>query len=228
MKTGEQTTPGRETHGPYVPALGFRALTRLYDPLLRLTLREEEFKGRLIAGARIQAGHSVLDLGCGTGTLALMVKRTQPQAAVTGVDGDSDVLAIARRKVEAAGVDVKFREGLAFQLPFEDSSFDRVLSSLVFHHLTTPDKARSLAEVFRVLQPGGELHIADWGRPQNALMALAALGIRLLDGAETTRANLHGEMPALIENAGFSAVDEGYRGMTVFGTLSLYSGVRAG
>ncbi|MGD9724337.1 MAG: class I SAM-dependent methyltransferase [Pirellulales bacterium] len=227
MKTENQAS-GSEKHGPYVPALGVRALTRLYDPLLRLTLREEEFKGRLIAVARIQAGHSVLDLGCGTGTLALMLKCSEPQAVVTGIDGDPEVLAIARKKVAAAGVDVQFREGLAYQLPFAHSSFDRVLSSLVFHHLTTADKVRSLEEVFRVLRVGGEVHIADWGRPHNAVMTVASLGIRLLDGTETTRANLNGEMPTLIENAGFGAVEEHYRGMTIFGTLSLYSGVRPG
>ncbi|MGE0022646.1 MAG: class I SAM-dependent methyltransferase [Hyphomicrobium sp.] len=226
MKTGNQSS-GSHKHGPYVPALGVRALTRLYDPLLRLTLREEQFKRRLIAAARIQAGHSVLDVGCGTGTLALMLKCAELHAVVTGLDGDPGVLAIARKKVGAEGVDVQFREGLAYQLPFPDSSFDRVLSSLMFHHLTTADKLRSLEEVFRVLRVGGELHIADWGRPHNALMTVASLGIRLLDGAETTRANLDGEMPTLIENAGFKGVEEGYRGMTIFGTLSLYSGVRA-
>lgn len=212
--------------GAYVPALGFRFLTPLYDPLVRLTLREEEFKRRLIEQAQILADHSVVDLGCGTGTLALMVKLACPGARVLGFDGDRDVLAIAEEKVRTAGAEVELEQALASVLPVSDASIDRVLSSLVFHHLTTADKKRALAEAWRVLRPGGELHIADWGRPQNALMKFASLGIRFLDGAETTEANLDGLLPQLMENAGFVSVKETERFMTVFGTLSLYQGRR--
>ncbi|TMB47435.1 MAG: methyltransferase domain-containing protein [Deltaproteobacteria bacterium] len=84
---------------PYVPALGFDWLTRFYDPVLRATVREETFKRRLIEQARIQAAHDVLDLGCGTATLTIMVKQTCPAARVVGLDGDPKVLAIAREKV---------------------------------------------------------------------------------------------------------------------------------
>ena len=100
--------------------------------------------------------------------------------------------------------------------------FDRVLSSLVFHHLTREDKARAFREVYRVLRAGGELHFADFGKPQNALMRAASLPWRLFDGRETTRDNVRGELPALLRDAGFAEVCETARHMTLFGTLSLY------
>ena len=207
---------------PYVPALGFDWLTRFYDPVLRATVREETFKRRLIDQAWIQPGHDVLDLGCGTATLTIMVKQTCPAARVVGLDGDPKVLAIARGKVARAGVEVELYEGMAFAPPFPPASFDRVVSSLVLHHLTSVNKRATLARVRELLRPGGELHVADWGRPQNALMWLASLGIRLLDGAETTGDNLDGRLPALMEEAGFTSVAETDRLMTAFGTLSLY------
>ena len=213
------------TKQPYIPALGFDWLTRFYDPVLRATLREDKFKRLLIDQARLQAGQDVLDLGCGTATLTIMLKRRCPEAKIVGLDGDSNVLAIAREKIAAAGVDVELHEGMAFALPFAPRSFDRVVSSLVLHHLTTDNKRRTLAKVREVLRPGGELHVADWGKPHNALMWLASLGIWWLDGAETTADNLNGRLVRLMKEAGFSRVAETHQEMTIFGTLSLYRAV---
>ena len=210
-----------DTRSSYVPALGLRWLTGLYDPLIRLTLREEAFKRSLVDHMRLAPGHDVLDLGCGTATLTLMVKAACPAARVTGVDGDPDVLAIAHAKVAAAGDPVELREAMAWALPFPPASFDRVVSSLVFHHLADADKARTFAEVHRVLRPGGELHVADWGKPDGLLMQLASTGIALLDGAERTRANLEGRLPDFVRDAGFAEVAEHERWATLFGTLAL-------
>jgi cyclopropane fatty-acyl-phospholipid synthase-like methyltransferase len=216
-----RTEPAKDP-SPYIPALGVDWLTRFYDPVLRLTLREEKFKRLLIAQARIGPGQQVLDLGCGTATLTIMVKEHCPGAHVVGLDGDPKVLAIARQKVAAAGVDVELHEGMAFAPPFTPASFDRVVSSLVFHHLTTDNKRRTLVAIRTLLRPGGELHVADWGRPHNVLMRVAALGIRLLDGHETTADNLNGRLVALMEEAGFLEARETHQEMTMFGTLSLY------
>jgi ubiquinone/menaquinone biosynthesis C-methylase UbiE len=218
------TEPTREPQ-PYVPVLRFDWLTRFYDPVLRLTLREEKFKPLLIEQARIAPGQDVLDLGCGTATLTIMVKQRCPGARVVGLDGDPKVLAIARQKVAAAAVDLELREGMAFAPPFPPASFDRVIASLVFHHLTTDHKRRALAAARSLLRPGGELHVADWGRPHNVLMRVAALGIRLLDGHETTADNLNGRFVALLEEAGFVGSEETHREMTMFGTLCLYRAV---
>ena len=213
------------TKQPYIPALGFDWLTRFYDPVLRATLREDKFKGLLVEQARLQPGQDVLDLGCGTATLTIMLKQRCPGVRVVGLDGDPKVLAIAREKVAAAGADVELHEGMAFAPPFTPGSFDRVVSSLVFHHLTTENKRRTLAQVREMLRAGGELHVADWGKPHNALMWIASLGIRWLDGAETTADNLDGRLVRLMAEAGFSTAEETHQEMTMFGTLSLYRAV---
>lgn len=206
----------------YQPALGHDLLTPLYDAVVRWTTPETKFKRRLVRQASIGRGHRVLDVGCGTATLTLLVKREHPDAEVTGIDGDPKILRIARAKAERAVSDVTFEQAMAYALPHLDDSFDRVLSSLVFHHLTREDKARTFREVHRVLRAGGELHFADFGKPQNALMLAASLPWRLFDGMNTTRDNVRGDLPALLRDAGFAEVCETARYMTLFGTLSLY------
>ncbi len=209
---------------PYIPALRFRPLTRFYDRVLAATLKEERFKTLLIEQARLAAGQRILDLGCGTGTLTLMAKRTAPSAVVVGLDADPDALAIARAKAAADDADIEFHQALAWDAPFEPASFDRVLSSLVLHHLTTEGKDRALRKVRELLRPGGELHVADWGRAQDALMRVAFLSVQLLDGFETTSDNVRGRLLPLMREAGFEA-SETRRERTLFGTLSLYQAV---
>ncbi len=206
----------------FIPALRFRGLTRFYDRVLAATLKEEKFKALLVRQARIEPGQRVLDLGCGTGTLTLMIKRAVPEATVVGLDADVEALALARRKADTAGVEIDFREALAWQAPFAAGSFERVVSSLVFHHLVREDKRRSLAKVRELLAPTGELHVADWGRAQNVLMRLAFLGVQLLDGFESTGDNVREGLVPLLREAGFADPAETHREMTVFGTLSLY------
>ena len=206
----------------FTPALGFRWLTRLYDPVLRATLKEEKFKGMLVEQAGIGPGQRVLDLGCGTGTLTIMLARACAQAEVVGLDADPEVIEIARRKITAAGVRVELFQAMAFAPPFEAKSFDRVVSSLVLHHLSRADKQRTFSKLRELLKPDGELHIADWGQAQNALMRLAFLGVQLLDGFESTSDNVEGRLIPLLEEAGFESVEETHREMTLFGTLALY------
>lgn len=210
------------THRHFVPALGSAWLTPFYD-LVSWLLGEQTIKRDLVRQAAIGADTDVLDLGCGTGTLALIVKETRPEARVTGIDIDPEILAIARGKIDAAGATVRLVEGSATDPPLPPASFDRVLSTLMLHHLTTPQKREALAAARRLLRSGGELHVADWGKPQNALMQVASLSFRYFDGAETTGANLRGELPALITEAGFTDVRETEHRMTPLGTLTYLS-----
>lgn len=206
-------------HSDFVPALGYHWLTRFYDPLLALSLRERPLKQQLVDQAAPRPGQSVLDFGCGTGTLAILLKRACPEARVVGLDADAAVLALARRKIEAAGLAIELRQGFLDADTFPPASFDRVLSTLVLHHLTHDEKLAVLAVFRRILRPGGELHVADFGPPRTAYARLITRAFRHYDGAERTADNLAGRLAALVEQAGFAAVAvTGSRG-TAFGTV---------
>ena len=221
-------TPSRDSAPKdFLPALRFNVLTPLFDLVVRAAMRERRFKRGLLDHAAIEPGQRVLDLGCGTGTLAILAKEREPEAEVLGLDGDQAILGQARTKGEAAGVEVRFDHGYSTELPYEDASFDRILSTLFFHHLTTEDKRTTLAESVRVLRPGGEFHIADFTRPADPLMALGFTVVRLFDGIERTRVNARGELGALASEAGLQAVTEGARFRTAFGTLGLLRAARA-
>ena len=207
---------------PYVPALRFRWLTSFYDSLLAATLKKEKFKSLLVDQARIRSGHRVLDLGCGTATLTILLKTRHPDAEVVGLDGDPDILAIARRKVVQAGIEIDLRQGMAFDPPFEPASFDRIVSSLVFHHLSTEQKKATFEALRMLLRPGGELHVADWGKTRSLLTRAAFLSVQLLDGFATTNDNVQGRLIPMMKNVGFVSVVETHHEPTLFGTLSLY------
>jgi len=205
----------------YVPALGFDWLTPFYDICVRLTTRETIFKQALIDQAGFESTDRVLDLGCGTGTLAILIKKTRPQTAVFGIDGDLKILEIARTKARESNLAIDFEQGMSFDLPYAEASFDRVVSSLFFHHLSRESKRRTLQEVFRVLRPDGELHIADWGLPASFLMKAGSLGVKLLDGRETTTDNFSGLLPVIIEESGFRNLQQTRHFNSLFGTIRL-------
>lgn len=207
------------SYNKYIPALSYEWLTPLYDPLMQLFMQESTFKRCLVEQAKIEKGHRILDIGCGTATLTILIKKVHPEAGVTGLDGDPEILKIARKKVTEAGININLDLGMSFELPYPDSYFDRVVSSLVFHHLTRENKARTFKEISRVLKPGGELHVADFGKPHNALMYLISLVFRHF---EETKENIDGLLPEMFRKAGFEQVEETARFMTLFGTLSLY------
>ena len=206
----------------YVPALGYDWMTAIYDPVVQLTTRDTLVKRRLIEQANLDDGMKVLDLASGTGTLSVMIKQSMSSVDVTGVDGDPKILKIAQSKAKAANVRIDFDQALATELPYPDSSFHRVMSTLFFHHLNRSAKAEALSEVFRVLMPGGRLIVADWGKPTGLLMRLLFYPIRWLDGFETTQDNVEGRLPAMIGEAGFDNVQTLRSINTVFGTLALY------
>ena len=116
----------------------------------------------LIEQANIDASHKILDVGCGTGTLAVQLKQLYPGAQVVGLDPDPKALRRAKAKTQRAGVSVALDQGFADELPYETGSFDRVFSSFMFHHLEERERERALKEVLRVLRPGGSFHLVDF------------------------------------------------------------------
>jgi SAM-dependent methyltransferase len=216
-----------QTGGDFVGAAGRSRLTALYDPVMSLTMRERRWRPQLVTQTLADpAPRTILDLGCGTATLTVELARSAPAASVIGLDADEQMLVRASRKAQEHRVDVRFLRGLANQLPLRDGSCDRVVSALVFHHLSDDAKRQALAEALRVLRPRGRLHVADWGRPANAVMAGAFLGVRLLDGFDNTRVHADGQLPRLVAKTGFQDVHVRARLPTVWGTLELIQATR--
>jgi ubiquinone/menaquinone biosynthesis C-methylase UbiE len=216
----------RSRQQQFVPALRFDALTRLYDPVVALTSRERGFKRRLLEHARVKDGESILDLACGTGTLAVEIKKANPKAKVSGLDGDTAVLQRAQRKAKDAGVKIDFEGGLSTDLPYDARSFDVVLSTLFFHHLGDEAKADTAEEIRRVLRLGGRTLIADWGRPQDPLMRAMFLSVQLLDGFGNTSSSVGGKLPEILREAGLKRVTVVDRMRTPLGTIEIVSAVR--
>jgi len=207
----------------YIPALRFKWLTPLYDFFINITMPERKIKQALIEAANIPAGIKVLDFGCGTATLTIMVKEMCPEAKVTGIDVDREILARATQKVKEKKLDIFLLDYDGKQLPFQRNAFDRVISCLVFHHLDTDTKQNMLAEIFRVLNKDGQLLIADFGRSKSWIQRTLFNIIRGLDGFKSTDANAKGLLPELISDAGFENVVIKKRFKTMFGEVQIIS-----
>lgn len=216
--TGDDVLSGAER---YVPAAGRAGLTGFYDTAIALTMRESRWRpllrDRVLSS--VPAAGRLVDVGAGTGTLAIALASARPDVTVTAVDGDPEILALAQAKRGAGSVG--WQRGLADDLPIASSSADAAVMSLVLHHLSPDAKQRALAEVARVLRPGGRLHIADWGRPATPLLRAAFFILQLVDGFEGTRDHAAGRVPDLIRAAGFAEVQRYRRLRTVWGSLDL-------
>jgi len=208
----------------FIPAAGHDWLLPLYDPLERL-LGGDALKRPLVDQARLAPGQRVLDIGCGTGSLTLLIKRLHPDVLVVGLDPDPKALAIARRKAARARLAVALEQGFADRLAHPDASFDRVFSSLMLHHLTQPEKQATLREVRRVLVPGGSLHLLDFGPPRSRFSRAAA---RLLHKAGHLHDNFEDRLPGFMREAGFLAAEEVDQRATFVGSLSFYRAVSPG
>jgi ubiquinone/menaquinone biosynthesis C-methylase UbiE len=169
-------------------------------------------------------GDVIADVGCGTGSLAVLLNRVEPRADVVGLDPDPDVLALARAKAQAAGaaVDWRLSMGDALAESLGERSVDTVVSSLVLHQCPLPMKQAVLASMYSVLRPGGKLVIADFGLQRTRLMRLAFRIVQLADGKQDTQPNADGVLPELLSESGFSDVREAEVVPTVSGSISVY------
>lgn len=211
----------------FIPALRYSFLTPTYDHILKMTMGDPVFKVRLLEQANLELGETVLDVGCGTGTLSnLIAEQVGVEGKGYGIDLDREILARASKKCEAHRTNINFRVGSATDIPFPNESMDRVFSSLMFHHLTLADKLLALGEIQRVLKPNGQLHIVDWGKPTNWTMRLMFYTVQCLDGFASTRDNVQGALPAIIQKAGFEQIRVLPCLDTMFGTLECFHAVR--
>ncbi|MBB5079089.1 class I SAM-dependent methyltransferase [Nonomuraea endophytica] len=207
----------------FTPALGRLAPTRLYDAAAALT-RERLWRGLLAMHAAPRPGDVIVDVGCGTGSLALLLNRVEPRARLIGVDPDPDALAIARRKAAAAGAELDWRTAMGDALTdiVEAGSASTAVSSLVLHQCPVAMKRAVLASMFAVLRPGGRLVLADYGLQRTPLMRTAFRLVQLADGRADTQPNADGILPELMARAGFLDVREAEVVSTITGSISVY------
>lgn len=210
----------------YIPALKYQWLTKLYNPLISFSMPEIKFKTALINQARIDPQYKVLDFGVGTATLSLLLKKVNPDVVIHGVDVDEKILKIAQQKIETQKTNIILTQYDGINLPYPDNYFNTVLTSLVFHHLDQNQKEIALKEIYRVLKPNGEIHIADWGKPNNFIMRIAFYSVQLLDGFKTTTDNVKGLLPSYLKNTNFNEVESKQSFNTIFGTICLLKGTK--
>lgn len=202
----------------FVPALRYSWLTRWYDIILSVTFPEKKIKQGIINQLNIHGPARLLDFGVGTGTLSLMIKKQVPEAHITGVDVDKRILALAQKKTQDL---IKLQHYDGYLLPFDEKSFEIIVSSLVFHHIPTENKKTLLKELWRVSTSNSSLHIADFGKPANLYAKLAFSIFRRFDGEENTRVNARGLLSKFISEAGFKNVQQTAYFNTAVGTVVL-------
>jgi ubiquinone/menaquinone biosynthesis C-methylase UbiE len=175
-----------DLHGWFIDTFLFRGQVR-------------ELRQRTATLARLHPGEQALDVGCGTGMLALEVQRRVGRAGrVAGVDPSPEQIARARSKAARRNLPIDFQIGVIEHLAFPDQTFDVVLSTLMMHHLPASLKRQGLAEIARVLKPGGRLVIADFKRKQERQGQAA----RFHAGGSSIQ-----DLAALVKDAGFSEVE---------------------
>lgn len=221
--SGVSTTATTEPGQSYLPGMGLDWLLPLYDPLTR-ALGIPSAHRELVAQAALRPGHRVLEIGCATGNLALLVKRLNPDTHVVGLDPDPRALARATRKAAREALSVQMDRGFAGALPYPDASFDRVLSAFMFHHLEPAEKRTALREVRRVLGPGGSVHLLDFGGAKERSDGLVA---RLSHRSKRLQDNFGDRIPTLMREAGLAdPVETGHRVTLLLGRYTFYRASR--
>jgi ubiquinone/menaquinone biosynthesis C-methylase UbiE len=202
----------------FLPAASLDVLLPFYDPIMRL-LRFRDALRPLLQQAALQPHHRVLDVGCGTGTLAVMINQAHPDVDVVGVDPDPRALARAARKADRAGVAIRFERGFGDALAHPAAAFDRVFSSMMFHHVPRAEKPGVLAEACRVLVPGGRLEFLDFAGGAHSLLAHTLHG-------RSDSAAADERLLRLMRAAGFSEARRLASQSTIAGAIAYYQAVR--
>jgi ubiquinone/menaquinone biosynthesis C-methylase UbiE len=198
----------------FFPAAGRDVFLPLYDPMVSL-MGFGRAGQELISEANVERDHSILDIGCGTGTLIVTLKREFPTVHVIGLDPDVKALQRARKKIARAGVSVQLDHGFADELPYDERSFDRVLSSFMFHHLDEQEREKTSREVLRVLKPGGSFHLLDFIADDTA----HGFFDRLMKAHALMKTNTDERLLQLINRAGFTNVTKVKEGSMLFGLM---------
>jgi ubiquinone/menaquinone biosynthesis C-methylase UbiE len=210
----------------YVPALGDRRLTPFYDATVSLMTCERTWRRAFVKQVNPTPRDVILDVGCGTGTLAVLLKQACPGASIYGIDPDPEVLSRAELKARDADVLVHFAKGFAQETAAAGVRPNKVVSSLVLHQVPPAGKRSAILSAYAALRAGGEFHVADYGEQKSPLMRFAFRQVQAMDGFANTQPNADGILPALMAESGFSDIKTNVVIPTPTGAISLYSARR--
>lgn len=203
-RRGEEATDASGSdRRDFIPPAKFRFLTPAYDGLCRALGLGEALRRFEMAIVATLPHSRVLEVGCGTGELLAAVAAETPGCSVTGIDPDHGALRIAQRKLDERRLAARLVPGRAEELPFEDGSFDLVVSSLMLHHLDSRKKVQALREWHRVLAPGGALLLFDFGVPRTRWLRLLLWPLRF-HVFEEQADNFRGRVPGMLVEAGLA------------------------
>jgi ubiquinone/menaquinone biosynthesis C-methylase UbiE len=205
----------------YIPALSFDFLTRHYDWIIKRVM-PKGFRQILVHQINLFANEMILDFGTGTSEIAILLKKEIATSKIIGIDIDSKVLRIAKKKIKHQNLDIQVLEYDGTTFPFPDNYFDKVVSCLVFHHLSPYQKQIALDEIFRVLKMDGEIHIADWGLERNKIKAKFLNFLRYFKVLKYIVEHGRGLFPEYITRSGFKNLIETHYLKTRTGTLCYY------
>jgi ubiquinone/menaquinone biosynthesis C-methylase UbiE len=189
-----------ESQRTYLPAAGYDLFLPLYDLMARV-LGADQARQSLLDQPQLRSARRVLDIGCGTGTFAVLLKKRFPKVEIIGLDPDQKALARAKRKSERAGVSIQFDQGFADELHYESGSFDVVFSSFMFHHLDGKDREKVLHELRRVLKPAGTFYLLDFEVSETGAGKVL---FRMFHSSQRLRDNSEERILTLMRDAGFS------------------------
>ena len=206
----------------FTPALGRAGFLRGYDQAIRLLTRERTWRMALLRQVDPGEGDVILDVGCGTGTFAIMLKRKCPASHVIGLDPDPEILKIAARKAADAGVAIEWRNGFASEAAAFVSVADKAVSSLVLHQVGMLEKRKGIAAMFAAVRPGGAVHIADYASQRGTMRALFRLTVQQIDGLTDTQPNADGALEAILSERSGSPVRPTEVVNTPTGAISLF------
>ncbi|MBP9088146.1 MAG: class I SAM-dependent methyltransferase [Kofleriaceae bacterium] len=195
-------------------------LARYYDPIAAASLREHVVLRHMLASIGT-APERILHLGCGRGWLTQALARHYPACEVVGLDADADVLAGASELARTSATPLTFVLGTAEVAPVR-GRFDAIVSSLLFHHLTRDAKRAAFTRAAELLVPTGRMLVGDFGRPQDAVMRAAFIGVQLAHGFDDTADNLDGRYLELMSEANLVAPREVGRWRSWLGSVALY------
>lgn len=211
----------------FTPALGRAGLTGAYDLAIRLLTRERTWRTALLEQVAPRDGETIIDVGCGTGSFAILMKQLAPEARIIGLDPDPEVLRRAEEKARKAGAKIEWRQGFASDAADMGERLDKAVSSLVFHQIPLAGKGQGLAAMFAAVRPGGEVHIADYARQPDWLMrTLFRASVQMIDGRDDTQPSADGALEAALARLTGMPVRPAQSVRTVTGAISLFREIR--